>query len=95
MSFADKVVFVTGAGQGMGRAIVRHFGAAGACVVAADINADAASAAVAELGAKGLALACNVADPASVDAGWAAFFKAMGDSELDAKRAAAGRGRWA
>ncbi|MFN7053276.1 MAG: 2-oxoglutarate dehydrogenase E1 subunit family protein, partial [Gemmobacter sp.] len=29
-------------------------------------------------------------DPNSVDAGWAAFFKAMGDSELDAKRAAAG-----
>ncbi|MBT9247041.1 2-oxoglutarate dehydrogenase E1 component [Gemmobacter fulvus] len=30
------------------------------------------------------------ADPASVDAGWVAFFKALGDSELDAKRAAAG-----
>ncbi|MEH7828226.1 2-oxoglutarate dehydrogenase E1 component [Gemmobacter denitrificans] len=30
------------------------------------------------------------ADPNSVDAGWAAFFKALGDSELDAKRAAAG-----
>ena len=30
------------------------------------------------------------ADPASVDSGWAAFFKALGDSELDAKRAAAG-----
>ena len=30
------------------------------------------------------------ADPASVDAGWAEFFRAMGDSELDAKRAAAG-----
>ena len=30
------------------------------------------------------------ADPASVDAQWAAFFKSLGDSELDAKRAAAG-----
>lgn len=30
------------------------------------------------------------ADPNSVDAGWAAFFKALGDSELEAKRAAAG-----
>ncbi|EEW24479.1 2-oxoglutarate dehydrogenase E1 component [Rhodobacter ferrooxidans] len=29
-------------------------------------------------------------DPHSVDAGWAEFFKALGDSELDAKRAAAG-----
>jgi 2-oxoglutarate dehydrogenase E1 component len=32
----------------------------------------------------------HAADPASVDAGWAAFFAALGDSELDAKRAAAG-----
>ncbi len=30
------------------------------------------------------------ADPNSVDAGWAAFFAALGESELDAKRAAAG-----
>jgi 3-oxoacyl-[acyl-carrier protein] reductase len=75
MSFADKVVFVTGAGQGMGRAIVRHFGAAGARVVAADINADAAAAAVAEFGARGLALACNVADPAAVKAA----FEAVGE----------------
>ncbi|MFZ1467411.1 MAG: 2-oxoglutarate dehydrogenase E1 component [Paracoccaceae bacterium] len=30
------------------------------------------------------------ADPASVDAAWAEFFRAMGDSEMDAKRAAAG-----
>ncbi|MCU0801043.1 MAG: 2-oxoglutarate dehydrogenase E1 component [Rhodobacteraceae bacterium] len=32
----------------------------------------------------------HAADPASVDAGWAEFFRAMGDSELDAKRAASG-----
>ena len=30
------------------------------------------------------------ADPASVDAQWAEFFRALGDSEMDAKRAAAG-----
>ena len=29
-------------------------------------------------------------DPASVDAAWAEFFRALGDSELDAKRAASG-----
>jgi 3-oxoacyl-[acyl-carrier protein] reductase len=75
MSFADKVVFVTGAGQGMGRAIVRHFGAAGARVAAADIIADPAFAAVAEFGANGLALACNVADPAALKAA----FEAVGE----------------
>jgi 2-oxoglutarate dehydrogenase E1 component len=30
------------------------------------------------------------ADPASVDAGWAEFFRALGEGEVDAKRAAAG-----
>lgn len=66
MDFTGKVVFVTGAGQGMGRAIVAHFAASGASVVAADINADAANEAVASLGERGLAVACNVADPSSV-----------------------------
>ncbi len=32
----------------------------------------------------------HAADPASVDAGWAEFFKSMGDSDTDASRAAAG-----
>ncbi|HEX9858274.1 MAG TPA: 2-oxoglutarate dehydrogenase E1 component [Paracoccaceae bacterium] len=32
----------------------------------------------------------HAADPASVDAGWAEFFAALGDNELDAKRQAAG-----
>lgn len=78
MKFADKVVFVTGAGQGMGRAIVQHFGAAGAKVVAADINAEAATAAVAGFGGNGFALACNVADPASVKAAFAAVAERFG-----------------
>ncbi len=32
----------------------------------------------------------HAADPNSVDPGWAAFFRALGDSEVDAKRAAQG-----
>ncbi|MFT4151835.1 MAG: 2-oxoglutarate dehydrogenase E1 component, partial [Paracoccaceae bacterium] len=32
----------------------------------------------------------HAADPASVDAGWAEFFRALGESELDAKKAATG-----
>lgn len=66
MKFDNKVVFVTGAAQGMGLAIVRRFAAEGASVVAADINAEAAARAVADLGDRGLAVACNVADSASV-----------------------------
>ena len=32
----------------------------------------------------------HAADPASVDAGWAAYFKALGDTEVDTKRQAEG-----
>jgi len=66
MKFDNKVVFVTGAAQGMGLAIVRRFAAEGASVVAADINAETAARAVADLGGRGLAVACNVADSVSV-----------------------------
>jgi len=66
MKFSDKVVFVTGAAQGMGLAMVRRFAVEGASVVAADINGEAAAQAVAGLGPRGLAVSCNVADSASV-----------------------------
>lgn len=78
MSFEGKVVFVTGAAQGMGRAIVAHFGGLGAKVVAADINAAAAGEAVAALGERGLALSCNVSEPASVKAAFDAVGERFG-----------------
>ena len=68
MKLQNQVAFVTGAGQGMGLAIVQAFVAEGARVVAADINQEALQAAVADLGDKVLAVACNVADSASVAA---------------------------
>lgn len=66
MKLQNKVAFVTGAGQGMGLAIVRGFVAEGARVVAADINLQALQQAMAEFGDKVLAVACNVSDSASV-----------------------------
>ena len=66
MKLLNKVAFVTGAGQGMGRAIVRHFAEQGAKVVAADINLDAARQSIEGLGEKALAVSCNVADSDSV-----------------------------
>ncbi|WCM49646.1 3-oxoacyl-ACP reductase FabG [Pseudomonas sp. WJP1] len=68
MKLANKVALITGAGQGMGRAIAQCFAQAGARVVAADINLQAARQTIEGLGEQALALACNVADSASVAA---------------------------
>lgn len=68
MKLDNKIAFVTGAAQGMGAAIVREFVARGALVYAADINAEAIEASVAELGDRARAVVCNVMDEASVQA---------------------------
>ena len=72
MRLQNKVAFVTGAGQGMGRAIVRHFAEQGARVVAADINLEAARQTIEGLGDNALAVSCNVADSDSVATAMAA-----------------------
>lgn len=66
MKLQNKVAFVTGAGQGMGQAIVRRFVAEGAKVVAVDLDQQALANGLADLGDSVLALSCNVADSASV-----------------------------
>lgn len=64
----DRVGIVTGAGSGMGRAIVEQFAAEGARVVALDNRAEAAVATVAGLDNPELALAvtADVSDPTDV-----------------------------
>lgn len=65
MAFGGKVVFVTGAGRGIGRAVCREFrrrGAAGIVVV--DLDGDQAKATASELG--GLGIQCDVGDEAAV-----------------------------
>ena len=73
MRLAGKVAVVTGAGQGMGRAIAQRFGQEGATVVAIDVNLEAAQQTLA--GLQGLALQVNIADSAAVNA---AFDQVMG-----------------
>ncbi|MDO9145584.1 SDR family NAD(P)-dependent oxidoreductase [Rhodoferax sp.] len=68
MKLKDKVALVTGAGQGMGRAIAQRFVAEGATVVALDLNLEAAQQTLADLGGKSIARCLNVADSAAVAA---------------------------
>jgi rhamnulose-1-phosphate aldolase/alcohol dehydrogenase len=67
---ATRIAFVTGGGSGIGRAIAVRLAAEGACVVVADIAADTAEAAAAEIGNADVALGvrCDVTDPEQVAA---------------------------
>ena len=65
-SRSDRVAFVTGAGQGIGRAIALALAADGRRVVAGDLQADAAEATAAATG--GIAVSVDVTDGPSVAA---------------------------
>lgn len=68
MRLNQKVALVTGAGQGMGRAIAQRFAAEGAIVVALDINLAAAEETLKNLAGQSIARSLNVADSAAVAA---------------------------
>lgn len=65
---AGKTALVTGAAQGIGKAIAARLAADGATVIVSDINAEGAKAAAAAIGGKGRAIAADISDPASVKA---------------------------
>lgn len=70
-SVSNRVIVITGAGQGIGRELARQFAAAGSVAVIADINLANAKAVSAEIEAEGLRakpIFVDVADEASVDA---------------------------
>jgi 2-hydroxycyclohexanecarboxyl-CoA dehydrogenase len=71
MEFADKVVIVTGGGQGMGEKIAMTFAKEGASVVVLDLNLDTAKAVADQIkadGGKSLAIKTDVGKKAEVDA---------------------------
>ena len=63
--FRDKVVVITGAGSGMGRAYAQEFGRLGAKLALNDFNAAALAETVAEQQAQGVAVCSAVFDVAS------------------------------
>jgi pyridoxal 4-dehydrogenase len=66
MKLEGRVAIVTGAGQGIGRAIAEKLRAEGASVVVADKNSETAEKTAAEIG--GTALVTDVSDPDQVSA---------------------------
>lgn len=80
-----KVALITGAGSGVGRAACLLFAEHGAKVIAADIDADNAEETAGMVRAAGrecVAVACNVADPASVDAAVATAVGSFGRLDI-------------
>ena len=81
---ATRIALVTGAASGIGKAIAHRLAAEGACVVIADLDAEKASAAAAEIGGADVAvgIAANVTDEDAVQAAVDATVLAFGGLDL-------------
>jgi 3-oxoacyl-[acyl-carrier protein] reductase len=78
MRLKDKTTIVTGAASGFGAEIARQYAAEGANVALADINVAGARDVAASIGARAIALACDVTQRADIDALVAATRQAFG-----------------
>ena len=76
--FTGRVVVVTGAANGIGAACARLFGTSGAKLALWDVDAAAAQALAAELGADARAMRCDVSSRVEVEAATAATLAAFG-----------------
>lgn len=65
--FAGRVAIVTGAAQGMGKAVALRLAEEGAAIVAVDINRDGAAATAQAIGGSSVAHACDIGDEDSVN----------------------------
>lgn len=82
---AGKVVVITGAGGGIGRALVRRFAEEGAVIAALDMNGEAAKAAAGDAetqGARAIALTLDITDHAAVAAAAAQVGETLGGADI-------------
>ena len=77
-----KVVAITGASRGIGAASARAFAAAGARVVLLARSGEEIAALAEEIGGDALALPCDIADAAAVDAAFARIGQACGGLDV-------------
>lgn len=90
MRLAGKVAVVTGAGQGMGRAIAQRFADEGATVVAVDLNVESAKQTLEGKTGKHLARSVNVADSAAVNQFFAEIKNELGGVDVLVNNAGTG-----
>ena len=64
--FDNRVALVSGAAQGMGKAVALRLGEEGATVVAVDINGAGATATAREIGGSAIGVSCDIGDEAAV-----------------------------
>ena len=81
LGLQEKTVVITGAGGGIGQALAQAFAGQGARVVLLDRDLDRAEPLAQSLGGGAVALACDLADPASV-AQAAAAVEAQGGADV-------------
>jgi len=81
MRFTGRVIYVTGGGHGIGRAVARRLAAEGGSVAVSDRDAGAAQAVareIAETGGTAVATHCDITDTASVEASFARMQQQFG-----------------
>ncbi|MCP4386565.1 MAG: SDR family oxidoreductase [Hyphomicrobiales bacterium] len=67
-TLTGKTALVTGAAQGIGKAIAERLARNGATVIVSDVNADGGKQVVADIGSGAVAIPADISDPASVKA---------------------------
>lgn len=78
----EKVVIVTGAGRGIGRAIAARLAAEGARVAIADLDGESAKTTAQEIGGGSLGIRLDITDSESIQSGVAEIEKTLGPIDV-------------